>query len=790
MRHSARPVSSQKLTTPEMDRSLGLLFVSGPVLALIWLVLLPHTSVEDPWVFLSVCGLSAVVGLWLLICAHRPRPLLILHMLIVAAVVLVSIAVIAAGSNRGLAIFYLFVSPFTWAYFSTRAAVLHTAFTGSVSLATLLVQRPLLTTPELTDVLGRWSFIMVCLLSVGLLIRVRTASLRRAIAGQARQADVSRVLAGFMERAIERNSLAGHYQDAVETIVGVLNASMAAVVVRGSDGALRLATSVGANTPAPPGTVLDDSGEMVDFAVRHGGILVSDDLRSDKRFTAHRLLLEDGQRSAVLAPIQRDGTVVGFLQAFSREVGAFDTKDALTLTSFAATLSQVANRAATDEEMARRALYDSLTGLPNRALFAERLSQAVARRTPGGYEGELAVIFADIDRFKDVNDTYGHLVGDHLLVTLAPRLAALMRDGDMVARFGGDEFVFLLEGIGDSGDAMQAALRLSEAAQRVPIVMPDGLVTHISLSIGVSLSRERIDCVDAMMAEADEAMYLAKGAGGGQVRLFEDSDLSAKRNRLLMESQLRRALQRGEVSVAYQPIVNVTTSTPVGFEALARWDHHERGPVSPEEFIPVAEHAGLIGELDELVLRTACTDVAHWQQATGRPLTISVNVSSRHLAQTTFAERLLAAHADSNLLPGTLCLEITETALILDTVGASLKLAALHAAGVKISLDDFGTGYSSLAHLRDFPIHSVKIDRSFVSNVLTNDDDAAIVEGVTVMARRMGLSAVAEGVENVAVHERLKELGCPLAQGHLYASALPRAAVDDYLGDALARVSA
>jgi predicted signal transduction protein with EAL and GGDEF domain len=293
-----------------------------------------------------------------------------------------------------------------------------------------------------------------------------------------------------------------------------------------------------------------------------------------------------------------------------------------------------------------------------------------------------------------------------------------------------------------------------------------------------------------MMAEADEAMYLAKASGGGQVRLFEDSDLSAKRNRLLMESQLRRALKRGEVSVAYQPIVDVLTSVPVGFEALARWNDPERGEVSPEQFIPVAEHAGLISDLDELVLRTACADVAAWQYATGRPLTVSVNVSSRHLAQTTFAERLLAIHTQSSLLPGTLCLEITETALILDTAGASAKLAALHAAGVLISLDDFGTGYSSLAHLRDFPIHSVKIDRSFVSNILTNDDDAAIVEGVTVMARRMGLSVVAEGVEDARVHARLQQLGCPLAQGHLFSRALPSYAVDAYLGGTSPRVSA
>ena len=753
MRHSARPVSSPKLTTPEMTRSLGLLFVTGPALAMIWLLALPHPPLGSAMVFVLVCTLSIAAGCWLLFGVHRPRPMMILHLMIVAAVLLVSMGVVSAGSNRGLAVFYLFVSPYAWAFFSARAAALHTAFTAAASLASLLLQLPHLPNSNLGEVVGRWFFMVFCLLSVGLLIRFLSSSLRRALAGQERQAEVSRALAGFMERAIERGSLSGHYQDAVETVAEVLDASMATILVKSRDGALKTAASVGTVVPGATNSVSDDA-------------------------------------EALVAPIQRDGAVIGFLQALPREPGAFDAEDILTISSFAATLSQVANRAATDEEMSRRALYDSLTGLPNRSLFAERLSRAVARRTPGGYEGELAVIFADIDRFKDVNDTYGHLVGDTLLVALAPRLAALMREGDTVARFGGDEFIFLLEDVGDSSDALEAAQRLFEAAQKVPIIMPDGLVTHVSLSIGVALSRERIDCVDAMLAEADEAMYLAKAAGGGQVRLFEDSDLSAKRNRLLMESQLRRALMRGEVTVAYQPIVDVHTCVPVGFEALARWTHPERGMVSPDEFITVAERAGLISELDELVLRTACADVAAWQRATGRPLTVSVNVSSRHLAQTTFAERLLAVHAQSPLLPHTLCLEITETALILDTAGASAKLAALHDAGVLISLDDFGTGYSSLAHLRDFPIHAVKIDRSFVSNVLTNDDDAAIVEGVTVMARRMGLSAVAEGVDNPAVHDRLKELGCPLAQGHLFSRALTRSAVDAYLSDTLPRVSA
>jgi len=283
------------------------------------------------------------------------------------------------------------------------------------------------------------------------------------------------------------------------------------------------------------------------------------------------------------------------------------------------------------------------TGSTGSALFTDRLIHAIARRPHDS--GELAVIFADIDRFKFVNDTYGHPVGDELLVALAGRLASAMRDGDTLARFGGDEFVILLESVAGSTDAMEIAHRLSAAAENVPLALPGGLLTHVSLSVGVSVAHGRLDCVDAMITEADAAMYLAKAAGGGQVRLFDDRDESVKRDRRLMEPQLRRALANGELTVEYQPIVDVQTSVPVGFEALARWNHPERGLVSPHEFIPVAEEAGLIGALDEFVLRRACSEGAAWQQATGRPLLMSVNVSPRHIAHASFTETILPNHA-------------------------------------------------------------------------------------------------------------------------------------------------
>ena len=767
--------------TPEMSWSLGVLLLSGPMLALIWLLLLPHPAVGSLLTFVGVCLLSIAVGSWLLLGARRLRPVWHLHALIVLAVVLVSLVVASAGDNRGLAVFYLFVAPYVWAFFSVRAATLHTLLTAVVSLGTLILQQPRLGGPPIGEVLGRWLFIVCCLLSVSFLIRSLTASLRRAMTGQERQADVSRVLAGFMQRVIERDLLVAHFEDAVRTVKDILGASMASVVERDGDATLRLATSVGARNPVPPGTRFADTDDFIAYVIAAEGPVLCHDLTTEDRFVVPQALLDDGQRAGLMAPIQHDGEVVGLLQAFSRTPGKFDAEDALTLTALAATLSQVVYRDAVDEEMARRALHDPLTGLPNRALFGDRLDHAVAQRLRHG--GELAVIFADLDRFKTVNDTYGHAIGDELLVSLAPRLAALMREGDTVARFGGDEFVFLLEGLAGGADAVEAASRLSAAAQAVPLVMPDGVVIHVSMSMGVSLSRGRENCAEAMIAEADAAMYLAKASGGGQVRLFDDREGSSSQDRRLMESQLRQALSDGSLSVAYQPVVDVHTALPVGFEVAARWDHPERGVIGPREFMSVAEDAGLITALDELVLRTAAHDGASWQAATGQPLVISVNVSARHLTDPSFTERFLAIYAKSRLLPQTLCLEIAETDLhlTLDAVGTRAALAALHAAGVLISLDDFGTGYSSLTRLREFPIDAVKIDRSFVEELLTGDADAAIVEGVIVMARRMGLPAVAQGVESAAVHSRLSELGCPLAQGVLFSEPLPREDVAAYL---------
>lgn len=764
--------------TPEMSWSLGVLMLTGPILALIWLLLLPHSPVGNLWTFVGVSLFSFAVGSWLVQGAKRLHPVWLLHALIVLAVVLVSLVVASAGDNRGLAVFYLFVAPYVWAFFSLRAAALHTLLTAVVSLGTLILQQPRSGGSPIGEVLGRWLFIVCCLLSVSFLIRFLTSSLRRAMTGQERQAHVSRVLAGFMQRVIERDVLVAHFEDAVGTVKAVLGASMASVVRRDSDGTLRLAASVGTRNPVPPGTRVDDTDGFIAHAVASDGPVLSRDLTIEDRFAVPQALLDDGQRSGLVAPIRHDGEVVGLLQAFSRTPDKFCAEDALTLTALAATLSQVVYRDAVDEEMARRALHDPLTGLPNRALFGDRLDHAVAQRLRHG--GELAVIFADLDRFKAVNDTYGHAIGDELLVSLAPRLAALMREGDTVARLGGDEFVFLLEGLAGGADAVEAAGRLSAAVQGVPLVMPDGVVIHVSMSMGVSLSRGRESCAEAMIAEADAAMYLAKASGGGQVRLFDDREGSSSQDRRLTESQLRQVLSEGGLSVDYQPIVDVHTALPVGFEVAARWEHAERGVVGPREVMSVAEDAGLVTALDELVLRTAVDDGAAWQEATGQPLVIWVNVSARHLADSSFIERVLAIYTDSRLLPQTLCLEIADTDLNLDAVGARAALAALHAAGVLISLDDFGAGYSSLAHLRDFPVDAVKIDRSFVEG-LTGDADAAIVEGVIVMTGRMGVTAVAQGVESVAVHSRLAELGCPLAQGFLFSEPLPREDVAAYL---------
>jgi len=404
-----------------------------------------------------------------------------------------------------------------------------------------------------------------------------------------------------------------------------------------------------------------------------------------------------------------------------------------------------------------------------RAQVAERalLHQAFRRSE------DAAVLFLDIDRLKWVNDSLGHAAGDQLLVDVAGRLQGVLRPGDTVARFGGDEFVVLCDDLSHPGEAVYVAERLREALA-TPFHL-GGREICLTASIGIALaSTSTHDTPDALLRDADAAMYRAKERGRDRVELFDDHMRSRAMARLETESTLRRAIDQGQLRVHYQPVIELATGRATGLEALVRWQHPERGLVPPSEFISVAEETGLIVGLGAFVLTEACTQVARWN---GRcpdrpPLTVSVNLSAHQLHTRGLRELVAEVLQQTRLQPELLCLEITETALVEDADISRAALDSLKDLGVTLAVDDFGTGYSSLLYLRRFAVDVLKIDRSFVVGLGTSAEDTAIVSGVVGLAQALGLQAVAEGVETPEQVVLLKGLGCALAQGYHWSEPL------------------
>jgi diguanylate cyclase (GGDEF)-like protein len=422
-------------------------------------------------------------------------------------------------------------------------------------------------------------------------------------------------------------------------------------------------------------------------------------------------------------------------------------------------------------ELAHQALHDALTGLPNRALFYDRLGQALNR--VGRHSTAAAVLFLDLDRFKVVNDSLGHSAGDKLLVAVAERLSRVLRAGDTAARFGGDEFVILCEDI--SGERQAIAITGRIAAELSAPFSIDNDEVFVHTSVGIALATQAGARPEALIRDADAAMYRAKERGGGVYEVFDDQMRERAVRRMETENALHRALDRGEFVMHYQPILNMATGALSGVEALARWNHPERGLVMPGEFIAAAEETGLIIALGAWAFETSCRQAADWAQMaqTGPPVRMAVNVSARQCGHpdlvSTFDGILERTGAD----PGSLCLEITETALMEDVDASEATLAALKDLGLAVALDDFGTGYSSLRALQRFPVDVVKIDRSFIAPIERDPQEAAIVAAVISLSHALGLQTVAEGIETIAQVDRLRALGCDLAQGYYFAKPGP-----------------
>jgi diguanylate cyclase (GGDEF)-like protein len=420
-------------------------------------------------------------------------------------------------------------------------------------------------------------------------------------------------------------------------------------------------------------------------------------------------------------------------------------------------------------ELQHLVLHDTLTKLPNRLLLEDRVQQAVQECQRGG--GHCAVLFVDLDRFKTLNDSLGHFAGDTVLRSVADRLRGAVRVEDTVSRMGGDEFVILLKHLAFPADAVEVARKIIEVLSH-PMILEEHEL-RIGSSVGISVYPEHGDSAARLIANADAAMYHVKKSGRSNFAFFTPEMSTFFPKRLALENELRAALERDQLVLHYQPKVDMRSGNIVGMEALVRWQHPQKGIIAPSEFIPFAEETGLIVPLGRWVLQEACRQNRAWQELGIADLVVAVNISGVQFQQRDLVETIASALARSGLAPRHLELEITESVVMQNAPEAIVMLEQLHRMGVGLSIDDFGTGYSSLSYLKKFPIDTLKIDQSFIRDISSDSDDAAIVRAIIALAHGMRLRVVAEGVETLGQLEFLRALGNDQYQGYLYSKPLP-----------------
>ncbi len=594
----------------------------------------------------------------------------------------------------------------------------------------------------------------------------------RELAQHARQQDA---LARLGQVALREHDLSKLVEEVVATVASTLQVQLCGVLkLREEEELLDILAIAGdwagATIGLPAGT-----GTQAGYTIFTREPVIAEDLHGETRFDASNLLAA-GIRSGMDALIEGRDRPFGVLSAHATQPRRFDTDDVNFLVAVANVLSAAVERQRTEELTRHVALHDPLTGLPNRTLALDRLDRALARRRRDGLD--VALLMLDLDRFKIINESLGHAAGDELLLALASRLRDAVRSSDTVARLGGDEFVVVCERPGGVRQIVALAERITEAVSR-PYSL-GGEQHFLTASIGVAVADSGENSAASLLRDADAAMYRAKQLGPGRFELFNAAVRAQVLARLRTETELRHAIDNGQLLLHYQPILDMASGRPVAAEALVRWEHPERGLIAPLEFIPIAEETGLIVELGRYVLEQACQQGAAWQKRFDVPLQIFVNVSGCQIANPLFATEVAELARRSGLLEGTLGIEVTESVLI-DAGSSMAVLENLHEHGLRLLLDDFGTGYSSLSYLRRFPLDGVKVDRSFIDDLGGCSKVAAIMKAIVEMCGTLGLAVVAEGVESETQLAQLRELRCERAQGYLLCHPLPAAAITEFL---------
>jgi len=755
-----------------MAQAFGLIFVGGPAVGAAW-VSLPHSDSSSPAVSVALL-LAAALGAVLLWAGAR-LSLWAYPAVITFTTVAISAAWYATGDpGAGGQLMYLWATPYAFWFFSARQAVFQatlTAVGSAVALAALAPDRSVETLVR-AEYLGTWLLTVSTIVVVGLLVRWLARSLQRSGDRLARGVAAQSALAELGQLALAGTDVTQLFHAAVELgCEGVRGATHATLFHLDSiSGEVTLVASRGWDEKQLPSlTASSGRDSQAGYTALALEPVVSSDLTNERRFASTDLVEAFGLRSGVTVPIRGRGLPFGVLGVHSTERRTYTPDEVSLLTSIANVLASALEREAIEKATRHAALHDPLTGLPNRTLFLDRLQQALHRAQRTGRP--VGVLLIDLDGFKIVNDSLGHAAGDELLIALAPRLSAALRPGDTVARLGGDEFVIVCGDLATDADVIKVAERIRDTWARAIVVGNTPL--YISGSIGISVARGGDATPDALLREADAAMYRAKERGRGHFDLYDAQMRAGAVHRLELEGQLRGAADRGELRLLYQPLLDLVTNEVIGAEALLRWHHPERGLISPADFIPLAEDTGLIVPIGSWVLRQACAQAAAWLESfPGKPVSVTVNVSPRQLAAPGFVAEVTRLIQEAGLPARAIGLEITENVLMDGSAETLDVLLGLKDAGARLLLDDFGTGYSSLGYLKRFPLDALKLDRSFIADLGGGSEGLAIVTAIVGMAQALGLVVVAEGVERLDQQDHLRGLGCQLGQGFLWSQPL------------------